>query len=256
MNSCESRNPAFDYAASRVAWPFLATPRDLAILALLGALPWKPATAAPGDARLKRTEAEWSHDGLRRAKVSGLDLVYAREGATLAGYDKVWLRGVDVAFRRDWRQSPQPGSRIVAGDVSRIKDGLAKILRDELGRELARGGYALADGPGAGVLELDAAIVDLYINAPDTSLSTAGRVRSYTVDPGHMTLAADFRDGESDALLAHVIDRKEGVDRGYLQIANSVTNTAEARRAMQQWARAIREALDAARAMAPAAGGR
>ena len=48
-----------------------------------------------GDARLKRTEAEWSYRHSRRAKVSGLISIYAREGATLAGYDKVRLRGVD-----------------------------------------------------------------------------------------------------------------------------------------------------------------
>jgi hypothetical protein len=40
-----------------------------------------------------------------------------------------------------------------------------------------------------------------------------------------------------------------------LQITNSVTNIADARRAMKQWATAIRAGLDAARAMTPAAGG-
>lgn len=245
MNSCESRNPAFDYAASR-ALPAMRRALHVAfVLALLGALPWQPATAAPGDARLKRTEAEWSHDGLRRAKVSGLDLVYAREGATLAGYDKVWLRGVDVAFRRDWRQSPQPGSRIVAGDVSRIKDGLAKILRDELGRELARGGYALADGPGAGVLELDAAIVDLYINAPD--VTGASPVQRYTLSVGEMTLQAELRDSPTGEVLARVLDRREGRDRGVFELTTSVDNAAAAREAARAWAAILRRQLDAAK---------
>lgn len=219
--------------------------RLLPVVAMLGALLTLPVLAAPGDARLKRTEAEWSHDGLRRAKVPGLDLVYAREGATLAGYDKVWLRGVDVAFRRDWRQSPQPGSRIVSGDLSRIKDGLAKILRDELGRELARGGYALVEAPGDGALELDVSIVDLYINAPD--VPSALPVQRYTLSVGEMTLQAELRDAPTGEVIARVLDRREGRDRGVLELTTSVDNAAAAREAARAWAGILRRQLDAAK---------
>ena len=184
------------------------------------------------------------------------DALYVRPQANFAHYTEILLDPLQVSLDRNW--DPRAGSFSLRNvDTAHIKRVLAEEFRKVFEETLAADGkYRIVTQAGPATLHVEPAIVDLYINAPDTSLSTAGRVRSYTVDPGHMTLAADFRDGESDALLAHVIDRKEGVDRGYLQIANSVTNTAEARRAMQQWARAIREALDAARAMAPAAGGR
>ena len=180
----------------------------------LAALP--AAFAAPGDARLKRAEAEWSHDGLRRADVRGLDLVYVREGASLAGYRQVWLKSVEVAFRRDWPGAPRPGSRISAADLTEIKSGLAKVLREETARELGRGGYTLVEGPGEDVLEVDVSIVDLYINAPD--VPAAARVQRYTLSVGEMTLVAELRDAPSGELVARVLDRREGRDRGQFEL--------------------------------------
>ncbi|MCC6172177.1 MAG: DUF3313 family protein [Gammaproteobacteria bacterium] len=213
----------------------------------LAALP--AALAAPGDARLKRTEAEWSHDGLRRAEIRGLDLVYLREGASLAGYRQVWLKSVEVAFRRDWPGATRPGSRIAASELANIKSGLAKILREETARELGRGGYALVEGPGEDVLEVDVSIMDLYINAPD--VPTAARVQRYTLSVGEMTLVAELRDAPSGELVARVLDRREGRDRGRLELTTSVDNVAAARTAARDWARILRRQLDAARGIAP-----
>lgn len=219
--------------------------RAALLVAFLGAVLGVSAVAAPGDSRLKRTDAEWSHDGLQRAQVPGLDLVYARVGATLAAYDSVFLRGIDVAFRRDWRQAAQPGSRIVTADVTRIKDGLARILRTELGRELGRGGYQLVEAPGAGVLELDVSIVDLYLNAPD--VQGALPVRRYTMSVGEMTLQAELRDAPTGEVIARVLDRREGRDRGVLELTTAVENAAAAREAARAWAGILRRQLDAAK---------
>ena len=59
---------------------------------------------------------------------TGLDLVYARDGASLAGYKRVLLRPVSVAFRRDWGRDPLVGSRIRSEDSGRIKADLARIM--------------------------------------------------------------------------------------------------------------------------------
>jgi hypothetical protein len=59
---------------------------------------------------------------------------------------------------------------------------------------------------------------------------------------------ADLLDSQTNTLLAHVSDREQGRElAGQFQIANRVTNTAEARRAIGGWARALRNALDRAR---------
>jgi hypothetical protein len=205
--------------------------------------------AAPGDARARRTAAEWSEDGLRRTAVPGLDLVYVRDGARLDGYTQVWLKSVDVAFRRDWTAPVRPGSRIPDTDVSRIKTRLAAILREEAARELARGGYALADGPAPGVLEVGLSIVDLYVNAPETGGTV--RVDRYTMSVGEMTLQAELRDAPSGDLVARVLDRRVDPERRRFEITTTVDNAAAARAAARGWALILREQLDAARRIAP-----
>ena len=72
-------------------------------------------------------DARMSHDGLKRVNVKGLSLAYARPGATLAGYQRVKIDPVEVAFHKDWNPT-RPGSRIKLGAAEReeIRSGLAR----------------------------------------------------------------------------------------------------------------------------------
>jgi hypothetical protein len=110
-----------------------------------------------------------------------------------------------------------------------------------------KGGYPLVEEPGDDVLRVRAQIVDLYINAPETN--SPGITRTYVVDAGEMTLIAELYDSQTNALLARVVDRQRGLERGLneLQIANRVTNTAEADRILSAWAKRLRDALDKTR---------
>ena len=51
----------------------------------------------------------------------------------------------------------------------------------------------------------------------------------------------------SVALLVRAIDREKGRTFGNLQVVDAVSNSAEARRALEMWAGLLRGALDAAR---------
>ena len=64
-----------------------------------------------------------------------------------------------------------------------------------------------------------------------------------------VTLVADLYESTTNALIGHVIDRRRGLESGPrdFQIANSVTNTAEADRILSLWASRLRHALDDAR---------
>lgn len=216
---------------------------------------WKTAVAAAALAfaiagvsvAREPTPAEW--DGMKRVERAGLDAVYLREGVSLAKYKKVILDPVDVSFDRNW--DPKRTGSLIAGnnrvDTQRIRTDLAKMAHDVTRRELERkNGYPLVEEAGDDVLRVRAQIVDLYINAPDTR--TPGE-RSYVVNAGEMTLVADLYDSATNALIGHVIDRKRGLDNGpwNFQIANSVTNAAEADRILSIWARKLRDALDKAR---------
>ena len=194
-------------------------------------------------------DAPETWEGLKRVKRPGLDTVYVREGLDLAKYKRVMLDPVEVSFDKNWNPKRGIGSAFDSADPAAIRQELAKLARDVFRRELEKkGGYPLVDQPGADVLRVRARIVDLYINAPDTNSASPTRV--YVVNAGEMTLIAELYDSETNTLLARVIDRERGLERGLneLQIANRVTNTAEADRILTSWADRLRTALDKARA--------
>jgi len=202
------------------------------------------ACATPGPAT--------SWEGLDLVAQKKFDAVYLKRDADLVRYTEIMLDPLQVSFDRNW--DPRPGyTSLQRADTGRIQRALADEFRKVFEQTLtADGRFRLVTEAGPATLHIQPAIVDLYITAPDMSMQTAGRVVTYTVDPGRMTLAADFRDGATGTLLGRVVDEKQGMDKGYLQVTNVVTNTADARRALQQWANAIRDGLDAVKTMAPA----
>jgi Protein of unknown function (DUF3313) len=200
------------------------------------------ACAAPGTP-IDQVSTE---DGLQRMEVKGVDAVYRKPEADVSKYDKLLLRPITVAFRKDW--DPTKDSALYSmhpPDREKIKTGLAENFAEVFTQELTKGGYQVVTEPAPDVLELQAAIIDLYINAPDVSMQTAGRVRTYSVDAGEMTLVAELRDSITGELVARAYDHKSGTNTGLMQPANQVWNTAEARRAMQTWARVLVQRLDA-----------
>ncbi len=183
-------------------------------------------------------------DGLDLYPQKKLSAVYLKPDASFARYTEIMIDPLHVSFDKNW--DPQTGTTSFRRvDVDKIKGALAAGFKTVFEETLtADGKYRIVTEAGPNTLHIIPAIVDLYINAPDTSMQTAGRVTSYTVDPGRMTLAAEFRDGTSDALLARVVDKEEGIESGFLQVTNSVTNTADAKRIMKKWAKIVRDGLD------------
>jgi len=190
--------------------------------------------------------AAMSYDGLQQISVKGIDLAYARPGATLAAYGKVKIEPIEVAFRKDWNPK-RTGSelRLDAADRENIRAGVAKIVRDEFVKALeARSGYQLVTEAGPDVLRVNASILNLYVNAPESR--TATRTRTYTVSAGEMTLVAELHDSETGELLARVVDRREARSANRLQLTDSAVNTDEARDIASAWAGILRNGLDKA----------
>ena len=186
---------------------------------------------------------EW--DGLVRQTGTRLGAVFVRPDAEIVGYRSVMIDPVEVSFARNW--DPNRGgrsqlNRLDAGDMAAMQAGVADLFRETFRAELERGGYQLVDVAGPDTLRVSAAIVDLYINAPDTM--SPGRSRTYTANTGRMTLVAELRDSMTGELLARAVDARSGRSSGIMQVTNRVTNTADARRAMGVWATALRQALD------------
>lgn len=218
------------------------------VLFLATTLAWSNgATAEEPPVSRKQADAEWSQDGLQKTKVKGLDLVYVRPGASLAGYQRIRLEPVTVAFQRNFGKhgSYADRRRIDARDMQRIRDRLTAELQAVVTEDLARAGYALADAPGDDVLSVQLSVVNLYVNAPD--LDTPGRVDVYTTSTGEMTLVAELADSNSGETLVRVYDRRADADSMQLELTTRVDNASEARRAAHAWAKALIRALDEAK---------
>lgn len=210
----------------------------LPILIVLGA-----ATLAGCASTRSAPPEEW--DGLVRQTGTRLGAVFVRPDAEIVGYTSVKIDPVEVSFARNW--DPNRGGRsqlgrLNADDMAAIQTSLADLFRETFRAELERGGYQLVDVAGPDTLRVSAAIVDLYITAPDTM--SAGRSRTYTANAGRMTLVAELRDSMTGEILARAVDARSARSTGTWNITNRVTNTADARRAMGIWATALREGLD------------
>jgi Protein of unknown function (DUF3313) len=212
--------------------------RTLIALALLATTcliaPPLPAAGSPPE--------EW--DGLVRVDKGQVDHVYLLPDASFAGYKRIRLDPVQIAFDKNWKPNQSERStsrRLNDSDIEAIKSTLAEEFRKVFSDQLTEAGYALVDQDGEDVLRVSGAIVNLYITAPERP--SAGRSRTYVASNGHMSGVVELRDSVTGQLLARAVDNVSGRDIGTFQIANSVTNLGDARVALNSWARALVKAL-------------
>ena len=203
-------------------------------------------THAPA-ATKKEIDQALSEGGLQKLKVKDIELAYARPGASLAAYKRVKLDPVEVAFSPSWNPTRTGSSlKLSAQEKENIRTGVARLVEEEFARELQAGGrYAVVNETGADVLRVKAAIVNLYINAPDNGM---GRQRTIVSSAGEMTLIAELSDGATGQVLARVADRREAPSTR-MQITNGVVNESEARTIAAGWAKTLRKALENAQGL-------
>src|SRR4029079_4632944 len=188
-------------------------------------------------------------EGLQRVDSKVADAVYRRPEARMATYSKVLVRPIEVQFAKNWDPSKDGSAlyRMNEPDREKIKTELADLFQQPCKKALQKGNYPLVTTAAPDVVEIQAAIVNLYINAPDVSMDYAGRSKVYTSAAGHMTLIIQLHDSVTGQLLARAYDHR-AASGDMWQWTNSVTNTAEARRIIATWASALRKAWDASRA--------
>jgi hypothetical protein len=188
--------------------------------------------------------AENTPDGLVRVQSKQVDTVYAKPGVSLARYKRVMLDSVELAFKLDWeKRHPE----VSESDIARIRSQGSAVFYEIFSSAITmKDGYPLTTQPGTDVLRVTASITELDVAAAPGS---AGTQRMYVVSPSDLTLLMELRDSQSGALLVRAIDREKGRAVGNLQVEGAVSNSAEARRALEMWAGLLRGALDAARAV-------
>lgn len=211
-----------------------------------------PAEQAAPPKSTSQAKQQWSEDGLQKVEVRGMDVVYMRPGASLAGYKRVSLGTISVSFRKGWERSARVGSSfpIRPKEAQQIRDRLISVLREELLKQLADGGYKLVDEVAEDVLAINASIIDLDVTAPDVMSTTGSRV--YAVSAGEMTLIAELHDALTGDTIVRAYDHAKARETTTPHQIWRTENANEARRMAAAWAKVLREQLDAANAAMPA----
>ena len=204
-----------------------------------------------GPALASDTPEPW--DGLVQVKPKRMDAAYLLPGADFRQYTKLMIDPTEVALQKDWQKRINSDRRL----SGRVDDEQAqKILAaaranfdDVFVEEFTRAGYTIAKEPAPDVLRLSTAVVNLYVNAPDTM--TSARSYSFTTEAGEATLILEARDSLTNALLGRAIDRRETQGAAGLQRSTSVTNQAEFRALFRQWAGIAVKGLEDLKAHSP-----
>ncbi len=193
-------------------------------------------------------------DGLVEVKSKRLDVAYLAPGADFRPYTAVMVDPTEVAFKKDWmkdvnRAERSVSRRVTEEDAQEILAAARSNFDDIFQEAFKSAGYSVVDKPGAEVLRVSTAVINLYLNAPDTM--AAGRSRTYSANAGEATLVLELRDSATGALLGRVLDRNETRDAGMMQMTSSVTNLSDFRALFKQWAGIAAKGLETLKSHSP-----
>ena len=195
-----------------------------------------------------------SWDGLIEVKAKKMDAAYLAPGADFRPYTKVIIDPTQAAFNKDWMKRMNDPTRSVSNRIT--QEDADKIIAatqsnfDDIFREaFEKAGYPVVTAPGPDVVRVSTAVINLYVNAPDTM--TPGRSRTFTTDAGEATLVMEVRDSSTRALLARVLDRRETRGTGQMQMTSSVTNVNDFRMLFKQWASISVKGIGELKALSP-----
>jgi hypothetical protein len=140
-------------------------------------------------------------------------------------------------------------NRITQEDADKIIAATQSNFDDIFREAFEKAGYPVVTAPGPDVVRVSTAVINLYVNAPDTM--TPGRSRTFTTDAGEATLVMEVRDSSTRALLARVLDRRETRGTGQMQMTSSVTNVNDFRMLFKQWASISIKGIGELKALSP-----
>jgi hypothetical protein len=191
------------------------------------------------------SQLQKSWDGLELKQVKGVDAVYLLPGAQFKPYTTVMIDPVQVAFDKNWEpnQYERDISRhLSTKDIEKIRTEMSQVFREVFVEELQKGGYTVVQETSPETLRVSPGLANVYITAPDKM--APGRSYTLTSESGRMTLVMELRDGSTAQLIGRVLDTKVGDNFGRMMITDSVTNSADFRQAVRQWASRLRQGLD------------
>lgn len=193
-------------------------------------------------ATFKKASDSWKNEGLQPVKAPGLDLLFVRKDARLDGYSRVLLKQPVIEVNPDWRRKSGMGVSTTPVKIQPVIDQIGGMLQEEVQRALSEGGYELVQEPGDGVVEVELAIVNLFLIATENAVKRGDSMDGRSV--GRMTLVADLRDSRSGELILRTFDDEVGPKPERLMRDAVAECMNWARSAMAGWTGALRGGLD------------
>jgi len=242
-----SISPCPESRRLRALAPALLLACILASLACAGSLDDRPLQLETGPG------AEVTPDGLVRAKGSRFDDIWVKPDIDLAGYDKLLIGDVRVAYKRkpNARRYSTTGSNFAldAGQIKALKDLLRETLTEQIEESRA---WTLSETAGPDVLLIEPGLIDLVVKVPTDAPPNSA---VYTTSAGEVTLLLEIRDSETEEILARVADRREARMPGRgsqdLYWSNAVSNRSAVKTMFKRWSRILMARLDTAHRITP-----
>jgi hypothetical protein len=203
---------------------------------------------------LARDSLPASWDNLVKVDSKRFAGVYVLPGADFRVYNKVMFDPTQVAFDKNWKRdynntSMSMSMRITDADIRKAADRAGSAFGEVLAKAFGDAGYQVVTAPGADVLRVSTAVINLKVTAPD--LMTAGRTRSYADYAGQATVVLEARDSMTGAILGRAVDAKAAGDTSPMLMRNRSTNARDFKRLFQNWAEASTRGLATLKSMSP-----
>ena len=196
------------------------------------------------------TEDNW--EGLVRVNSDKIELVYLAPEADFRPYTKVMLDPSEMAMQKNWlrdqrRSTSGLGSEATQRDIVRALDAGKKQFDGYFAEAFTEAGFTIATAPGADVLRVRSAVVEIDVVAPDVSV---GRSRTFSEEAGAGTLVIEVRDSLTNALLGRAIERRIAGDNGPW-VRSRASNRADFDRLFRSWSETSAQGLVELRALSP-----
>jgi hypothetical protein len=193
-------------------------------------------------------------DNLVRVQSKRLPYVYLAPGADFRGYHKVMLDPTEIAFAKDWQRNYNRNAtgglsgRVSDSEMQKTIAAGVKAANDIFRDAFAEAGYPVVTEPGPDVLRVRTGIMDLAVTAPDRP--SVGRNYNFAGEAGFATLVVEVRDSDTGALMGRAVDRKVAGDVSSAW-RTSVSNRADFRVLVKNWAKASAKGLGELKARSP-----
>jgi len=190
-------------------------------------------------------------DNLIKVDSKRLKAVYLLPNADFRSYTKVILDPTQVAFKPNWQNDINDSSVGLANRVSdKQANQIATLARTGFEKAFAKAfgdaGYQVVTTPGPDVLRIVTAVLNLYIDAPDTGMSMATK---YSAEAGQATVVVEVRDSQTNAVLGRAVDAQIAGDMAGMRTRAS--NTEDFKFLFEQWAKTSARGLGELKAMSP-----